>query len=160
MFPLPTGVRKLVVDEDRPVTLSFAGLVISHFDVVDADQITKREGMTSEDRVVKIRSNLIFSRLFTTSELGSTVIADTISSLARVADDATFAVLTQVKPYTLLVLGVAKNMTLPDIIQGGLSPSFAQKYADLLDKAKAENRSTTVGDMMIYDDFSDIGTLN
>ncbi len=160
VFPLPTGVRKLVVDEDRPVTLSYSGSIVAHFDVVDADQITKREGMTSEDRVTKVRTNLIFSRQFRAVEIGATVIADTISSLPRLADDATYAVLDQVKPYQLLVLGVAKNMTLPDIIQGGLSPSFVQKYADLLDKAKAENRSTSVGDMMVYEDLSGIGSLN
>lgn len=160
VLTLGLGVRKLVVDEDRPITLAFGGIVISHFDVVDADQITKREGMTSEDRVTKVRNNLIFSRLFKTSELGATVIGDTISSLPRLADDVTYAVLDQVKPYQLLVLGVAKNLTLPDIIQGGLSPSFVQKYNDLLMNSKAENRSTTVGDMMVYEDFSGIGSLN
>ncbi len=160
VFPLPAGIRKLVVDEDRPVTLSYSGLIVAHFNVVDADQITRREGVYAEDRVTKVRESLIFSREFRTTEVGAIVIADTISSLPRIANDPTFAVLDQVKPYTLMVLGVAKNMTLPDIIQGGLSPSFVQKYADLLMKAKDENRSSTIADMAVYESFGDIGGVH
>lgn len=159
-FPLPADIRKVIVDMNLPVTLNFAGIRIANFDVVDPDQITNQRGMTTDDRVTSIRNTLIFSRLFRPTEIGATVIAPTMSSLPRVADDSTFGVLTQVRPYQLLVLGVAKNMTLPDIIQGGLSPSFVQKYADLLDKAKAENRASSIGDTMFRENFSDVGRLN
>ena len=44
-----------------------------------------------------------------------------------------------VDPVQLIVLGVIKNQTLPDVVQGGLTPSFTQKYADLLAATKLEN---------------------
>lgn len=47
-----------------------------------------------------------------------------------------------VTPKQLIILGVAKNATLPDIVQGGISPSLTQKYNDLLQKAILENNKT------------------
>ena len=56
-----------------------------------------------------------------------------------------------------MVLGVAKNWILPDKVSGGLSASFAQKYADLLEKAKAENDASSDAYDVVRDSFGYIG---
>lgn len=158
-FNLPAASKWLLVDENRPVTITQAGITVSHFDVVDPSQITKRNDMASDDRVTQIKNALIFSRAFKTFEIGGHVIGDVIDLLPRitVADPTTSATLLSTIPYELLVLGVAKNATLPDIVQGGLSPSFAQKYSDLLTQEKLNNENSSTADQYVGDDLGYIG---
>lgn len=158
-FNIPVASRKLVIDANRPVTITLGGATISHFDAVDPSQITKRIDMASDDRVTQIKNALIFSRPFKTWEVGGHIIGDVIDLLPRiaVADPTTSATLLSTVPYELLVLGVAKNATLPDIVQGGLSPSFAQKYADLLTQEKLNNENSSVADELVGEDLGYIG---
>lgn len=152
----PTRIRRLVVDEDRPLVLMYDGSIISKFDVVEPNQITRRRLNPSiEDRVATVKRTLVFSRQFKDYEIGASVMCDTIEELTPLSVDDV-SVLDQV-PYQLLVLGTAKNSVRPDIVQGGLAPSFIEQYADELDKAIAENNATTTGDTAVYDDFSGIG---
>lgn len=156
VFTLPTDVRRLVVDEDRPLVLMYDGTIITKFDVVEPNQITRRRiDPVITERVATVRRSLVFSRQFKDYEIGATVMADVIEKLTPLSVDDV-SVLDQV-PYQLLVLGTAKNSVRPDIVQGGLAPSFIEQYADELDKAIAENNATTSGDSAVYDDFSDIG---
>lgn len=161
VITLPVAAYKLVIDANRPVTITQAGLAVNHFDVVDAGQITKRTDIASLDRVTVPKRTLIFSRPFQTYEIGGKVIGDTIDKFPRLdaADPVTSASLLDIVPYELLVLGVAKNATLPDIVQGGLSPSFAQKYAALLDQVKLENGDSSTADDQVSDDLSYIGGI-
>ena len=155
-FELDDEIRKLVTSTYRPLLLKQGDSIVSRFEVVDANQITRNTSFPDADRVTKVGNKLIFSRAFKDYEIGATVVADTVHYIPRLATDD-IEVLDLVKPYSLLVLGVAKNATLPDIVQGGLSPSFVQKYGDLLEKAIAENEATTVADEAIRDDYSHIG---
>lgn len=156
VFTLPATVRRIVADEDRPLVLMYDNSIISRFEVVEPNQITRRRLDPSiEDRVATVRSNLVFSRQFKDHEIGATVMTDVIDKLIPLSVDDV-SVLDQV-PYQLLVLGTAKNSVRPDIVQGGLAPSFIEQYADELDKAIAENNATTTADSAVYDDYSGIG---
>ena len=152
-FTLPTGVLRLVIDEDRPLTIEYDGAIVARFEVVDANQITRRADGNTDDRVTVVGSTLVFSRPFKTVEIGGHVYADVLNSLTR-ATTTVAGLINQVKPYQLLILGVAKNATLPDIVQGGLSPSFAQKYSDLLDQVKIQNNTSSTADTYQGDDYS------
>lgn len=155
-FTLPEGVRRIVADEDRPLVLMYDGTIVSRFEVVEANQITRRRlDPVMQDRVATVRRSLVFSRQFKDYEIGATVMTDTIEKLTPLSVDDV-SVLDQV-PYQLLVLGTAKNSVRPDIVQGGLAPSFIEQYADELDKAIAENNATTAADSAVYDDYSGIG---
>lgn len=156
LFTLPATVRRIVVDEDRPLVLMYDGSIISKFDVVEANQITRRRlDPVNEDRVATVKGKLVFSRQFKDYEIGASVMTDVIEKLTPLSV-ADVSVLDQV-PYQLLVLGTAKNSVRPDIVQGGLAPSFIEQYADELDKAISENNATTTADSAVYDDFSGIG---
>lgn len=158
----PSDVRKLVVDEDRPVIITSAdGTIISRFEVVEPNQITRRANWPTPERVTVVGNKIVFSRSFTTNEIGAKIYADTISRIPPLVqtpvDVAPLDTMTD--HYQLLVLGVAKNATLPDIVQGGLSPSFVQKYGDELLKAIAENNVSAVGDEVVTEDLSSIGGI-
>jgi hypothetical protein len=100
-----------------------------------------------------IGRTVVFSRAFTEQEVGGTIHADVINRMPKLAIDDT-ELLELVEPLQLIVLGVAKNSTLPDIVQGEISPALAQKYADLLQKAVAENNVSAEADYIERDDFS------
>jgi len=161
VFTLPAAAYKLVIDANRPLTITQAGTQVNSFQVVDAGQITKRTDIATEDRVTVPKRTLVFSRPFKDYEIGGHVVADTIDKFPRLdaADPVTSASLLDIIPYELLVLGVAKNATLPDIVQGGLSPSFAQKYAALLDQVKLENGDSSSADDQVSEDLSYIGGI-
>lgn len=160
IFNLPVDVRKLVVDEDRPLILTSAdGTIITRFEVVEPNQITRRDSSLTPDRVTMVKGKLVFSRPFKTHEIGAKVVTDTVDKIPRLATDDATLFETMVDHYQLLVLGVAKNATLPDIVQGGLSPSFVQKYGDELLKAIAENNASSVADQVVTEDMGSIGGI-
>lgn len=155
-FTLPATVRRIVADEDRPLVLMYDNSIISKFEVVEPNQITRRRfDPIIDDRVATVRRNLVFSRQFKDFEIGAQVMTDTIDKLVPLS--LTDVTVLDMVPYQLLVLGTAKNSVRPDIVQGGLAPSFIEQYADELDKAIAENNATTTADSAVYDDFSGIG---
>lgn len=161
-FDLDDDVLRLVVDEERPLTISFDGAVVSTWEVVGPNQITKRSTGDLGDRVTVVNRKLIFSRPAKDTEVGGTMIADVINNIPRLQDDdeiTDVSTIDTVQPYQLLVLGVAKNATLPDIVQGGLSPSFVQKYGDLLDAVKRENQNSATADTAARDDYGYIGGI-
>lgn len=159
VFELDDEVLRLVVNAERPLVLKQGDSIVSRFEVVDPNQITRRTSDSSIDRVATVGRNLVFSRPFNTdTEIGATVVADTVHYLPRLVQDPVDVSLLDVfKPYNLLTLGAAKNATLPDIVQGGLSPSFVQKYADELAKAVAKNNASSYADEMLYENYGSIG---
>lgn len=159
---LDDDVNKLVVAEHRPLLIVQNGSVVSRWDVVDPNQITSRDGSMSDNRVTTVNNAIVFSRPFNETEIDGTVVADIINYIPRVSNEENninVEALDLVKPRQLLLLGAAKNATLPDIVQGGLSPSFTQKYADLLTKAIAKNEASTVANDAIREDFGYIGGI-
>lgn len=157
-FDLPDGALRLVADEERPLIIMQDSSIVSVWDVVDPSQITKRSsyGLPRDDRVTYTNEKIVFSRALTENEVGGTINADVMFSFPRLADNDTTLFDLPI-PRQLLVLGAAKNATLPDIVQGGLSPSYTQKYGDLLDGEKMENAATSVGNEAVTDDYSSIG---
>lgn len=159
IFELPDEVYRLVVDAERPLILMFDGSIIARFEVVDANQLSRRVTGVIPDRVTVVNNNLVFSRLFSDYEIGSTVVADTIHDIPELVATPPRVTLLDTVPYQLLVLGVAKNATLPDIVQGGLSPSFVQKYADELKKAITKNSISSTSDEVVRDDYGSIAGI-
>lgn len=152
-YTIPTTIRKIVVSPYRDATIQFDGSVVSTFTMVDPDQIANPADPSTDDRATVINGKLVLSRPLKDTEVGGDLCADVIKKMP-VLTTGDVTLLTTVKPYQLLVLGVAKNMTLPDIIQGGISPSLTQKYADLLQKAVEENNATAEAYETPGEDFS------
>lgn len=152
-LPLNASVRELIASPKRPVQIVVGDDVVSSWTVVNPSQMRRN---TWDNQVAKVGSLLVFSRPLKESEDAGQVQGDILGSIPRMAELEESA-LTLVKPRQLLVLGVAKNSSLPDIVQGGLSPSFVQKYNDLLQAAILFNNATADADFVEYDDFSNIG---
>ena len=152
-FPIPDGVRKLVISPYRDVTISQDGSVVARFKLVNANQISDPNDPDTSDRATVVGRSVVFSRAFTEQEIGGVVAADVINAMPELARDDT-ELLELIKPLQLVVLGVAKNATLPDIVQGGISPSLTQKYADLLQRAVAENNATSDSSFAPREDFN------
>jgi hypothetical protein len=138
---LPDTVRKLVVSPYRDLILTYDGAIISRFKTVNPNQITDPRNPEVVDRVTVVNRSLVFSRPFTDVEVGATMLADVINFMPELLIDDT-ELLDVVKPKQLLVLGLAKNMSLPDLVRGGTSPSYVQKYNKLLRQAVMENNAT------------------
>lgn len=161
-FDLPTGALRPVADPDRPLYIAHDGAAVSIWDVVDPNQITKRNDYyTRPQRVTYVNQKLVFSRRLNDTEIDGTVYADIVNRFTRLVYDTSeghnvdlFALPV---PRQLLVLGTAKNASLPDIVQGGLSPSYAQKFSALLDGHKAANMQSSEADEAVTDDHSGIG---
>lgn len=157
-FDLPAGALRLVADEDRPLVIMQDGSIVSTWDVVDPNQITQRNNYVAprQQRVTYVNQKIVFSRPLNNTEIGGTVVADILNKFTRLADDDTTLFDLPISRQ-LLVLGTAKNAVLPDIVQGGLTPSFVQKYGDLLDGEKAANMQSSTPDEAVTDNLSGIG---
>lgn len=164
-FDLPEGALRLVAEEGRPLIILQDGIVVSTWDVVDPDQITRRDGSiypTRDQRVTYVNKKVVFSRTLNETEIGGTVHADIVNSFPRLDDttgEENADLLDLPIPRQLLVLGTAKNSSLPNIVKGGLSPSFTQRYGNLLEGLKSANMQTSTGDEAVTDDFSNIGGI-
>jgi len=157
-FSLSDEIRKLVADENRPLVITQDGTPVSEWLVVNPNQITEPSLNPITNRVTTVNRSLIFSRQLKETEIGGGIFADVVDFIPRLSIDDV-DVLDLVKPQLLLILGVAKNATLPDIVQGGLSPSFAQKYNEILEQAKAENRLSSVSNTVVRDNYTYIGGI-
>jgi len=161
-FDLPAGALRPIAVSDRPLTITQDGSAVSIWDVVDPSQITSRNDYYSRlQRVTYVNQKLVFSRALNDTEIGGTVNTDILNSFIRLAYDTTGGHNTDLfdlpVPRNLLVLGTAKNASLPDIVQGGLSPSYAQKYAAILEGHKMANMQTSEADEAVREDYSSIG---
>lgn len=157
-FTMPDDVLRLVIDEGRPLTVSFDTSIVSTWEIVDPNRLFQAGNMYAGDKVAVSGSKIVFSRPFRTYEIGGTVKADIVLRIPRFTTlDAT--PLDVVKPNRLLILGTAKDATLPDIVQGGLSPSFVQKYADLLEKTLMQNNMSSSASSYQREDYSSIGGI-
>lgn len=152
-YDLPEDVRTVVVSPYRDVTISFDGAVVSTFSMVSPSNIADPTNPDTHDRATVINRQLILSRPLTANEVGGEIRCDTISFMPQLTTTDT-TLLGLVQPKQLIILGVAKNSTLPDIVQGGISPSLAQKYSDLLKKAVTANSETSAFMEVPREDFS------
>ena len=149
-------IRKLVINEYRPLCIRQDGSVVSTFKVVNPNNLADPTDYSTDDRVILANGSLIFSRPLTSAEAGGDITGDVIYRLPQLTKtDPTL--LDTVIPAQLLVLGVVKNRVLPDQVQGSTTPSFTQKYAALLDQCKAENNATSAVFAQQGDNLSFIG---
>lgn len=150
---LDESILRIIATPKRPVTITVDDQVVSRWIVVKPNQF---DSTSSQNMVSQIGDALYFNKTFTEQENGGTIAGDITSSLDRVTASKITA-LTLIKPKQLLILGVAKNSSLPDIVQGGLSPSFVQKYNDLIASAILFNNASSTADTADRDDFGFVG---
>lgn len=150
------GFDNLITEESRYVQILQDGTPVSNWAVVAPSQISSKTDRITEDMVALVGETLTFSRAFKDSEDGGTIVGDVTLPLPRISM-TNVDLLTTVKPKLLLILGVAKNATLPDIVQGGLSPSYAQKYNDLLQNAIARSMTSSLNDTGQRDNYGYVG---
>lgn len=155
-YQLPSNLRTLVVNEHRDLTIRQDGSTVATFKIVNPNQERNPNDYDTRDRVALVGRRLIFSRPFNSAEQGGDIVADSIAYIPRISRQ-NVDMLDIVTPLQLVVLGVAKNWILPDKVSGGLSASFAQKYADLLEKAKTENDASSDAYDVVRDSFGYIG---
>jgi hypothetical protein len=157
-FELPDDYRTPVIDQDKELKFVVDGTVIARFKMVDPNQRIVDDELDRPNRATFVGRNVVLSRAPTAEEVGAEVILDVVQyfpKLTRTDDTA----LELIYSKNLAVLGVAKNNTLADVTKVSLSPSFAQKYNNELNKAVLINNSTNEVDMMRRDDFSSIGGI-
>ena len=159
----PSEINNVVVGEQRYVQVTVNGTVVSNFSVVSPSDIDNFSGDIIPDMCTVIGSSIVFSRAFRANEDGGAITGDATLPLPRVTTNngipVNIKILTTVIPKQLLILGVAKNASLPDIVQGGLSPSYAQKYNDLLQNAILRNARSSLSNIIQREDFSNISGI-
>jgi hypothetical protein len=148
-YPIDPTIRKLVINPHRDVTIRQDGTVISSFKLVNANQVIDPTDADTRDRATFLKHKLIFSRPMNVTELGGEIVADTVSWIPQLSHtDVSLLDILDDDPdiRQLFVLGVLKNQMLPDIVQGGLTPSYSQKFADYLAECIADNNLSADAD--------------
>lgn len=155
-YALPSTIRKLVINHQRNLTIQQDGTIISTFALVNPNQAADPTNLDVRNRATVVNRKIIFGRSLNSTEIGGTIVADTIAWLPRLST-TNVDLLDILDNYPdirqLLVLGVVKNQILPDIVQGGLAPAFTTKYAGLLKACVAENSASTDADDANHEDF-------
>jgi hypothetical protein len=157
-WELDDEYRTPVFDMDKYVKFEIDGIVVSKFKLVDPNQRQVDDELDRPDRATFVGRNIVLSRAPTEEEQGASIVLDVVQyfpKLTRTDDSA----LDLIYSKNLAVLGVAKNNTLADVTKVSLSPSFAQKYSNELNKAVAINNSTNEVDEMRRDSYSNIGGI-
>lgn len=157
-FELPDEYRTPVIDENKYLKFVSDGIVIAKFKMVDPNQRQVDDDYQRPDRATFVGRNVVLSRVPTAAEVGADIVLDVVSyipDLTRTNDDA----LSLIYSSQIAVLGVAKNNTLSDLTKVSLSPSFAQKYSNELNKALNINNSSTEIDDMRGDNYGHIGGI-
>lgn len=157
-FELPDEYRTPVIDENKYLKFITDGIVIAKFKMVDPNQRQVDDDIQRPDRATFVGRNVVLSRAPTAAELGADIVLDVVSyipDLTRTDDTA----LSLIYSSQIAVLGVAKNNTLSDLTKVSLSPSFAQKYSNELNKALNINNSSTDIDDMRGDNYGNIGGI-
>jgi hypothetical protein len=152
---LPTAVSELIIEEERYVQVQQGGITVSNWLVVSPDGITNKTSRVTEDVCTSVGGTLVFSRQFKSTEDGGTIVGDVTLPFPRFTLTNAKS-LSLIKPRELLILGIAKNSVLPDIVKGTLTPSFVQKYQDLLTGAVTRNEYAAKADTIISEDYSRI----
>lgn len=135
------------------------GTVIAKFKLVNPNQRVVDDDIYHADRATFVDENkIVLSRAPREEEVGARIILDVVKRFPKLArnDDSAISL---VFSKNLAALGVAKNKTLADVTKVSLSPSFAQKYNNELNKALAANLASNEIDDMRGDDYSNIGGI-
>ena len=157
-FELPDEYRTPVIDINQELKFVIDGTVIARFKMVNPNQRVVDDELDRPDRATFVGRNIVLSRVPKAEEVGATIVLDVVEyipKLTRTDDTAIDLVYSK----NLAVLGVAKNNTLADVTKVSLSPSFAQKYGNELNKAITINNQTNEVDAMRGDNYGAIGGI-
>jgi hypothetical protein len=157
-FTLPDIYRTPVIDENKYVKFVIDGAVVASFKLVNPSQRQVDDDYTRPDRAAFVGRNIVLSRPPKPEEVGADIVLDVVQyfpKLTRTNADALGLIYSK----QIAVLGVSKNITLSDVTKVALSPSFAQKYNNELQKAIMANNDSNEIDEMRRDDFSYIGGI-
>lgn len=141
---LDPDIQRLAYSQMRDVTIRDAvtGDIISTWALVGPNQVYNPGISDNPNRIAVTSRRLMFSRALTPEEVNNNIYADVIGYIQHLTR-TDISSLDIVRPQQLIVLGVAKNQVLPDVVNGTLTPNYTQKYADLLKKAKDLDGQTT-----------------
>lgn len=155
-FELPDDYRSPVFDQNKYLKFIVDGTIVARFKMVDPSQRQVDDDYDRPDRATFVGRNIILSRAPRAEEVGAEMVLDVVEYLPDLTrtDDSAIDLLPSSQ---LAVLGIAKNNTLSDLTKVSLSPSFAQKYSNELNKALNINNASNEIDEMPRDNFSNIG---
>lgn len=157
-FELPPEYRTPVFNENKYLKLVNDGTVIAQFELVDPNQRVVDDYLGRPDRATFVNDKIVLSRAPRDEEIGSDIILDVVKYFPKLTrDDATAIKLIYSKQ--IATLGIAKNSTLSDPTKVSLSPSFAQKYSNELNKALVANNESNEIDDMRTSGFGYIGGI-
>jgi hypothetical protein len=157
-FELPDDYRTPVIQQDKYVKFINDGTVIARFKLVDPNQRQVDTDIERPDRATFVGRNIVLSRVPKDTEVGSKIVLDVVQFIPDLTrtDDSAIDLLPNSQ---VAVLGISKNITLADVTKISLSPSFAQKYLNELNKALAINNQSNDIDEMQREDYSNIGGI-
>lgn len=143
-FPLPDTYRTPVFNQDKYAKIvDTDGNVLARFKLVDPNQRVNDDpdDYYHPDRATFVNGNVVLSRPPRETELGSKLVLDVVKYHSRLtASEATG--ISQLPSKQLAVYGLAKNMSLSNVVKVALSPSFDQKYQNELTKQVTINNAT------------------
>ncbi|MES2367786.1 MAG: hypothetical protein V4563_18055 [Pseudomonadota bacterium] len=158
-FQLPDDYRTPVFDQNKYVKFILDdGTIIARFKLVDPSQRQVDDDWQRPERATFVGRNIVLSRAPKDEEVGAKIVLDVVEyipDLTRTDDTA----LSLIYSNQIAVLGVAKNNTLSDLTKVSLSPSFAQKYSNELNKALNINNMSNANDEMQGENFGNIGGI-
>lgn len=157
-WELDDDYRTPVIDVNQELKFISDGIVIATFKIVDPNQRQEDDDLLRPDRAAFVGRNIVLSRVPTAEEVGATIVLDVVKFFPKISTTDVEAI-DLLPNKNLAVLGVAKNSTLANVTKVSLSPSFAQKYNNELNKAIAVNNATTEVNSMRGDDYSNIGGI-
>lgn len=157
-FPLPDLYRSPIIDQNKYVKFVNDGIVIAKFQLVNPNQRQVDDSWDRPDRATFVGRNIVLSRAPTEQELNSDIVLDVVEYFPKLTREDSTAI-GMVYNKQLAVLGNAKNNALGDLTKVSLSPSFAQKYVNELQKAIRANNATNAVDEMHRDNFGYIGGI-
>lgn len=162
-FTLPVLYRTPVFDQNKYLKVVLAdGTVISKFKLVNPDQRQVDTDVYRADRATFIEAGrggggtVVLSRPLNATEVGAKLVLDVVKMFPKLTT-ADSTVLNWVYNDAIMAYGIAKNNTLADVTKATLSPSFAQKYSNELNKALNINNASNEEDDFERDDLSYIG---
>lgn len=164
-FSLSEDYRTPVFDTNKYLKFVLDdGTVIAQFKMVNPNQRQVDDDIERPNRATFIENGrggggqIILSRAPTDEEMGATMVLDVVKMFPKLTrTDGT--VLDWIYSDAVATLGIAKNNTLSDVTKVTLSPSFAQKYSNELNKALNINNASTEIDDMRGDDYSHISGI-
>jgi hypothetical protein len=156
---LAPTVLRLVSDWQRSVVMTKPNGERTIWAFVKPNQIynTTERGI-QQDRVALVGRTLQFSRPFRADEINATVRADVITKFTPISR-TNIDSLELVQPQQLIVLGVAKNQVLPDVVNNTLTANYDLKYSRLLTRAINLDGASSELDELMTDDLSFIGGI-